>query len=230
MNGLIAVSENRQEGATIAKPDLGRSALLIIDMQNDFVHPKGHFGYCAQRAPDAGIDLPFLRNTIPQIKRLAAAFRKTARPVIYIANVVKADYSDAHFPYWRLGLPPPNDRTFIAEGTWGAQIVDELAPQEGEHLVIKKGFGAFANTALDTILRGIGVTTCVVTGVTTCVCVSTTIRMGVEYNYRMVLVRDGVADRNRENHEAEIRILSRAFADIATTDQIETTLFHQAIT
>jgi isochorismate hydrolase len=50
--------------------------------------------------------------------------------------------------------------------------------------------------------------------------------MGVEYSYRMVLVRDGVADRNRENHEAEIGILARAFADITTTDEIETTLSH----
>jgi isochorismate hydrolase len=54
-------------------------------------------------------------------------------------------------------------------------------------------------------------------------------RMGVEHNYRMILVRDAVADRNRENHEADIRILSRVFADIATTDEIETTLWHQLI-
>jgi isochorismate hydrolase len=58
---------------------------------------------------------------------------------------------------------------------------------------------------------------------------STIMRMGVEHNYRMILVRDAVADRNRENHEADIRILSRVFADIATTDEIETTLWHQLI-
>jgi nicotinamidase-related amidase len=66
--------------------------------------------------------------------------------------------------------------------------VDDLTPREGEHLVVKKGFGGFANAPLDTILRNMGVTTCVVSGVTTCVCVSTTVRGGVEHNYRMILV------------------------------------------
>ncbi len=208
----------------VPAPDLSRSALIIVDMQNDFVHLDGYFGYRAREAPEAGIDLRFLMSTIPRITRLATAFRGTGLPVVYLAHVVKPDYSDAQFPYWRLGLPPGGNRTFIAEGTWGAQIVDELAPHAEEHVVIKKGFGGFASTSLDTILRSAGVTTCVVTGVTTCVCVSTTIRMGVEYNYRMVLVRDAVADRKREDHEAEIRILSRAFADVKTTDHVEAML------
>ena len=81
-------------------------------------------------------------------------------------GLVKADYSDAQFPYWRIGLTPGGNRTFVVEGTWGAQIVDDLAPQQGEHLVVKKGFAGFSNTPLDTILRNMGVTTCVVSGVT----------------------------------------------------------------
>ena len=73
----------------------------------------------------------------------------------------------------------------------------------GRTSVIKKGFGGFANTALDTILRTMGVTTCVVSGVTTCHCVSSTIRGGVEHNYQMILVGDAVADRSRDTHEAD---------------------------
>ena len=112
------------------------------------------------------------------------------------------------------------NRTFIVEGTWGAQIVDELAPQRGEHLVGKKGFGGFSNTPLDTILRNMGVTTCVVSGVTTCVCVSTTVRGGVEHNYRMILVKDAVAEVSRESHEAELKTMDRLFADVKTTDEV----------
>ena len=92
------------------------------------------------------------------------------------------------------------------EGTWGAQIIDELKPQEGEHLVVKKGFGGFSNTPLDTVLRNMGVTTCVVSGVTTCVCVSNTIRGGVEYNYRMIVVGDAVAEVDRTTNEAELSV------------------------
>jgi ureidoacrylate peracid hydrolase len=193
-------------------------------MQNDFVHLEGYFGCRAREAPDAGIDMAFLTGSIRPVKRLADAFRAAGRPVVYLAHVVKADYSDAQFPYWRLGLPAGGNRTFITEGTWGAQIADELEPHRGEHLIIKKGFGGFANTPLDTILRNMGVTTCVVSGVTTSVCISTTIRGGVEYNYRMIMARDAVADRNAEIHDAETSILSRAFADIKTVDEIASML------
>jgi hypothetical protein len=89
-----------------------------------------------------------------------------------------------------------HNRTFIAEGTWGAQIIDDLKPQEGEHLVVKKGFGGFSNTPLDTILRNMAVNTCVVTGVTTCVCVSTTIR-------------GGGAEVHRDTHEADERVAAK---------------------
>ena len=164
--------------------------------------------------------MPFLMGTIPHVKRLADAFRTAGRPVVSIAPMVKPDYSDAQFPYWRIGLGPGASRPFIVEGTWGAQIIDALKPQAGEHLVIKKGFGGFANTPLDTILRTMGVNTCVVVGVTTCVCVSTTIRGGSEHNYRMILVKDAVAEINRETHEAELQTMARLFADVKTTDEV----------
>jgi ureidoacrylate peracid hydrolase len=207
-------------------PDISRSALLIVDMQNDFLHPDGSMGRRAREHPEAGIDLPFLAATIPGVKRLADAFRTADRPVIYIAHVLKPDYSDAQFPYWRLGITKGGNRTLCVEGTWGAEIVDELKPRDGEHLVVKKGFGGFSNTPLDTILRTLDATTCVVTGVTTCVCVSTTIRGGVEHNYRMVLVSDAVAEVSRDAHHAELQTMSRVFADVKTVDEVIEMLPH----
>jgi ureidoacrylate peracid hydrolase len=202
--------------------EVDRSALIIVDMQNDFLHPDGGLALKARENPDRNIDMPFLRGTIPQVSRLAAAFRSAGRPVVYVAHVVKPDYSDAAFPYWRIGVGPSSgNRTFIVEDTWGAQIVDELKPREGEHLVVKKGFGGFApSTPLDTILRNKGVTTCVVTGVTTCVCVSTTVRGGVEHNYRMILASDAVAEVSREAHDSELRTMERLFADVRSTDEV----------
>jgi ureidoacrylate peracid hydrolase len=201
-------------------PELGRSALIIVDMQNDFLHPDGSFARRAGKAPEAGIDMPFLMGTIPYAKRLADSFREADRPVVYLAHVLKPDYSDAQFPFWRLGLPAGDNSTHCVEGTWGAQIIDDLTPREGEHLVVKKGFGGFSNTPLDTILRNMDVNTCVVAGVTTCVCVSTTVRGGVEHNYRMILVKDAVAEANRDAHEAELRTMDRVFADVRTTDEV----------
>jgi ureidoacrylate peracid hydrolase len=201
--------------------DISRSALIIVDMQNDFLHPDGSFAHRAQEHPEAMIDMPFLVGTIPNVKRLAAAFRAAGKPVVYVAHVLKPDYSDAAFPFWRLGREPATvNRTHCVEGTWGAEIIDELTPGEGEHVVVKKGFGGFANTTLDTILRNMGVTTCVVAGVTTCVCVSNTVRGGVEYNYRMILVGDGIAEVSRDTHEGELKTMSRIFADVKTTDEV----------
>jgi len=201
-------------------PEIGNSALIIVDMQNDFVHPEGDLAHRAREVRGSTIDVPFLIGTIAHVARLAEAFRKMGRPVVYLAHVVKSDYSDAQFPYWRLGLPRGGNRTFIVEGTWGAQIVDDLKPQENEHLVVKKGFGGFSNTPLDTILRNMGVTTCVVSGVTTSVCVSTTVRGAVEHNYRVILVEDAVADGNRNAHEAELKTMARIFGDVKTTAEV----------
>ena len=202
-------------------PDIRKSALIIVDMQNDFLHRDGSFSHIAREHPEAKIDMPFLIGTIPHVKSLADAFRAAGRPVVYLAHVLKHDYSDAAFPYWRVGIEPASDnRTHCVEGTWGAQIIDDLKPQDGEHLVVKKGFGGFSNTPLDTVLRNMGVTTCVVSGVTTCVCVSTTVRGGVEYNYKMILVSDAVAEVDRITHEAELQAMARIFADVKTTDEV----------
>jgi nicotinamidase-related amidase len=202
-------------------PDIARSALVIVDMQNDFLHKDGRFAHVAREHPEFGIDMPFLAGTVPLVARLADAFRAARRPVIYLAHVLKPDYSDAAFPYWRLGIDPTSwNRTHCVEGTWGAEIVDDLKPRADEPVIVKKGFGGFANTSLDTTLRNLGVTTCVVCGVTTCVCVSTTIRGGVEQNYRAILVGDATAEVSREAHEAELKTMGRIFADVLTTEEV----------
>lgn len=201
--------------------DLARSALIVVDMQNDFLHPDGGFAHRARENPEALIDVPFLTGTIPHAKLLVESFRAIGRPVVYVTHVLKRDYSDAQFPFWRVTRGSlAGNRTFITEGTWGAQVIDELQPRDNEHVVIKKGFGGFSNTPLDTILRNLNVSTCVVCGVTTCVCVSTTVRGGVEHNYRMIVVRDAVAEIHRDTHEAELKTMARAFADVKTTAEV----------
>src|SRR5271169_116221 len=87
-------------------PDISRSALIIVDMQNDFLHQDGAFAHAAREHPEAKIDMPFLMGTIPYASELAAAFRAAGRPVIYVAHILKPDYSDAAWPYWRLGIEP----------------------------------------------------------------------------------------------------------------------------
>src|SRR3990170_5354441 len=145
-------------------------------MQNDFLSADGYFDRMAKKHPESGVDREFLASTIPTVKRLMEAFRAAGRPVVFIKHVLEPDYIDACFPYWRMPQDPgPVASGFIVEGSWGAEIIDELAPEPGEHLVVKKGFNGFHRTPLEAILRNMGVTTCVMTGVTSCVCVSSSI-------------------------------------------------------
>jgi nicotinamidase-related amidase len=79
-------------------------------MQNDFLHRDGNFSHIAREHPEFSIDMAFLIGTIPNVKRLADAFRTAGRPVVYLAHVLKPDYSDAAFPHWRVGIGPRNQR------------------------------------------------------------------------------------------------------------------------
>lgn len=71
--------------------DIGKSALVVVDMQNDFLHSDGAFAHTAREHPEAGIDMPFLVGTIPYVKELSEAFRAARRPVIYVAHVLKPE-------------------------------------------------------------------------------------------------------------------------------------------
>ena len=132
--------------------------------------------------------------------------------------VLKPDYSDACFPYWR--FPDALESKFLVEGTWGAEIVDELTPEEGDYVVVKKGYGGFYNTPLASMLHNLKVDTCVMTGVGTPVCVSTTCCEGVSRNFRMVIISDATAAGDKKSHESALKNLSHPFADIMTTDEV----------
>jgi ureidoacrylate peracid hydrolase len=210
-------------GAASSEPDIVNAALIIVDMQNDFLHPDGGFGQRARERPERRAGMSLLAETIPMVRRLLQSFRKAGRPVVHVITTFQPDYADAQLPHWRTGLTGDGSE-FLVEGRWGARIIDELAPQRGEYVVAKKSYGGFANPALNTILRFRDVTTCVVAGVTTAVCVSSTVRGGVEHNYRMILVEDAVAEQSRELHEAEVKILGRAFAHVKSTGEVVASL------
>ncbi len=206
---------------SVEGPDITKSALIVVDMQNDFVSKGGYFDRISKAHPENAIDHDFLAAQIPNVARLIGAFRSAGRPVVYVRHALQPDYSDACFPYWRLPKDPgPIESGFIVEGTWGSAIVDELKPRVEENVVVKKGYNGFHNTPLEPILRNLGVTTCVMSGVTSCVCVSSTTRAGVERNFRMLFVSDCTAETHRESHECELGTVSWAYADVVTADEV----------
>ncbi|MGE0255395.1 MAG: cysteine hydrolase family protein [Alphaproteobacteria bacterium] len=167
----------------------GRLALVMIDMQRDFVEPGG-FG------ASLGNDVSRLQAIVPACARLLTAFRRHGLPVIHTRECHRPDLSDCPpakrlrgNPGLRIGDPGPMGRLLVA-GEKGAEIIPELAPLPGETVIDKPGKGAFHATDLRAILDGLGVGHLAIGGVTTEVCVQTTMREANDRGYDCLMVED----------------------------------------
>jgi nicotinamidase-related amidase len=168
--------------------DLNRAALVLVDIQRDFVHPEGLFARRFE-APGDAADLAAL---VGNCQRLIGAMHATNRPVVFVKEVFRPDYADcAIAPVWvERGLDAASG--FVVEGTWGAELMDGLAPEPRDYVLIKKGHGAFQHTHLDRLLGNLGVEHLLVTGGTVAGCVSDTVRMGAALGYEQFVVTDAV--------------------------------------
>jgi nicotinamidase-related amidase len=172
--------------------DLRTTALLVIDMQRDFVDPGG-FGEAL------GNDVSLLRAAIPPTERVLATARKLGMLVIHTREGHRPDLTDlppAKKARGRLdngiGDPGPMGRILV-RGEYGHDIVDALKPRPGEPVVDKPGKGSFYATDLDAILKMRGITHLIVCGVTTEVCVHTTVREANDRGYECLVLSDCVA-------------------------------------
>jgi biuret amidohydrolase len=169
--------------------DPATTALIVIDMQRDFIEPGG-FG------ASLGNDVSLLQAIVPTVAALIAGFRAAGLPVIHTRECHAADLSDCPpakrdrgAPSLRIGDPGPMGRVLIA-GEPGAEIIPELAPLPGEIVIDKPGKGAFYATDLGDILSQRGIRQLVFAGVTTEVCVQTTMREANDRGYEGLLASD----------------------------------------
>jgi len=167
----------------------GKVALIVIDMQRDFVEPGG-FG------ESLGNDVSLLRAIIPTVAELIALFRREGWPVVHTREGHLADLSDCPpskirrgKPSLRIGDAGPMGRIMV-RGEPGNAIIPELAPIEGEIVIDKPGKGAFYATSLGEDLERLGITHLVFAGVTTEVCVQTTMREANDRGYDCLLIED----------------------------------------
>ncbi len=167
----------------------GKTALVVIDMQRDFVEPGG-FG------ASLGNDVTLLHTTIAPISNLLAAWRARGWPIVHTRESHKADLSDCPpakrlrgAPKLRIGDEGAMGRLLI-RGEPGTSIIPALAPQRGELVIDKPGKGMFWATGLHEMLQALDVTHLVFTGVTTEVCVQTSMREANDRGYDCLLVSD----------------------------------------
>lgn len=180
------------------------TALLVIDMQADFLSPGGYFAALDN-------DLTNVRACIEPIGELLSQLRPLGFPIIYTREGHRPDLSDLHLPKRRraelagcpIGMSGPMGR-FLVRGEPGWDIIPELAPQAGDLLVDKPGHGAFHQTDLDLLLRNRNIKNLIVTGVTTEVCVHSTLREADDRGYDCLLLADCCGAGDFALHQASV--------------------------
>lgn len=197
---------------TLKKPlDPEKTALLIIDMQNDFVSEKGYLGLRGQ-------DLSMVRKTIPSMVKLLDFFRKNRMQVIYTQTL---HYRYTNTENWVSRTPQKSlDPSICIPGTWGAEIIEELKPKEDEAIVGKHRYDAFLNTDLHTVLRAGGIENIVIVGTQTNLCVDTTARTSYMMDYVTILAEDCVSTPETELHQPIIDNYRKNFGYVMGSSEI----------
>ena len=186
--------------------DPHRTAVVIIDMQRDFLEPGG-FG------ETLGNDVSLLAKAIDPAAALLAGARKLGMLVVHTREGHRPDLADAPpakiergAPSMRIGDVGPMGRILV-RGERGHDIIPALAPKPGEPVVDKPGKGAFFATDLQAILTNRGIENLIVGGVTTEVCVHTTVREANDRGYRCVVAEDCCGSYFPEFHEVGLRMI-----------------------
>ena len=182
-----------------------RPALLLIDMQNDFVRDGKPLRVAGAEA------------ILPRARSLLDLFRERRLPVVHVLRVHRPDGSDVEIMRQEIFRRTP----FAVEGTEGAEVISELAPKRDEFTIRKTRMSAFLSTDLDLLLRSIGVDTVVVAGIQTPNCIRTTVFDAMALNYAAVLVTDAVAAQSDEIHRCNVRDMERIGVKVLTTAEME---------
>ena len=210
--------------------DTARTAVLVVDMQNDFGSEGGSF----QRA---GIDISMIRAAVAPTARALDVARATGIKVIYLKMAFRPDLSDAgavdspnyvrHLQLLGLGksvqAPNGKDSRVLIRDTWNTDIVTELTPNREDVVLYKHRFSGFFETELHATLKRSGIKYLIVTGCTTSICVESTIRDAMFRDYSCVLLKDCAGepighDLPRSNHDASLLTIQTLLGWVSTSD------------
>ncbi len=194
---------------SIWRVDPLRTALLVIDMQNDFVRPG------------APMEVPMARRFLPNMQRILRACRSHGVPVIFTQHIL---YDHVNVSPLELRIQPHLQRAGIRYGTEGVDIVSELQPLAEEFVVPKHRYDAFYNTQLETLIRtarGPGqVDTVIITGTVTSICCESTARSAYMRDLKVVFVSDANGGFDEASQQATLETIRRAFGRVTDTDTV----------
>jgi ureidoacrylate peracid hydrolase len=195
------------------KLDPATTALLVIDVQNDYIHPKGYIARI-------GGDISSCVAMVPRLLQFVDAARAAG---VYIVHTRNWHRPQTDSPAWldRLarGGRTQNDRACRAD-TWGAEFY-ELVPQPGEEIVSKFRYDAFLGTNLEYLLRARNIRTVLCIGTATNICVESTARAALMRDFHLVMVEDCCASPDIDAHRATLKTLAHSFGEVTTADKVE---------
>jgi len=208
---VVAIARRAyREGEATFELDSKHSALLVIDMQDEFVRS----GWTPYWVPEA-------TRIVPRVARLIATCRALTIPVIFTAFAQTHHRLDRPAP----GAAMPNRYPFESDDWFkDGHIFDDLKPQPEDIVILKPSYGAFYDTPLETILRNLGRDTIIICGTLTNFCCGTTARQGFERGFKVVFGSDVTATDDPEMQKPELQVLRKGFALVVTADEIESRL------
>jgi ureidoacrylate peracid hydrolase len=210
--------------------DPTRTAVLVVDMQNDFGAKGGLFDR-------AGIDISGIQKVIAPISHVLASARNAGVKIIYLKMGFRPDLSDLGAPdsvnrvrHLRFGVgqtvraPDGSESRLLIRDTWNTDIVPELTPQADDVILYKTRFSGFYDTDLDTTLKRLGMKYLVITGCTTSICVESTVRDAMFRDHLCIVLADCLSepigdDLLRSNHEASLLAIQTLFGWVAGSDE-----------
>ena len=192
------------------------TALLVMDFENDIVHPEGafkDFGF-AQMVAD--------NNVLDKTSQLLTAARSSGVTVIYVSVKFREGYPErpANSGLWQ-GLHGANA---LVEGTWGSQIHDQLTPEKGEPIVTKRGVSAFAASDIEQILHTKRIGTLILAGVATNFVVEGTARQACDLGYDTIVVGDCCASMTQEAHDSSLNTALPFLCTVSNLDEVSAAL------
>ena len=204
--------------------DISKTAVLVVDMQNAFVRRGGYLDLI-------GFDISATEKIIEPCREIVRAAREKGIKIIYLQMGYSPDLSDSGGPnspawYKSRGLtlirqrPELKDKLYIY-GTWGANIIEELEPQQGDIVIRKQKYDGFIGTNLDIVLRTYGVKHLLFIGTATNICVESTLRHAFSLQYFPILVSDAVSQMGPSStQEATILNVRSTFGWVTTSKNL----------
>ena len=176
-------------------------ALLVIDVQNGFVSKGGSYDLL-------GMETSNYKEVIPKIRDLINLCKNVRIPIFYTQAVRESSGIDLLTRSHKI-LPKSREerikkKPICVRETWDAEIVDEIKPSEGDHVVIKRRDSAFHDTEIGVWLRSLKIDTLIFCGIDTSICVETSLRDAFNIGYDVVLISDATASNNKKHYESTL--------------------------